>query len=82
MACYMVCHAMPHMACYAMVWYAMVWFALLCSGSGSGCASGSASGSLVFRSVLVLLLSVFVTLIRKMQHAWLQRRECGEGRGG
>lgn len=64
----MVCHAMPHMAWYVMAWYGLLCFALLWSGSGSG------SGSVVFPCVLLLLLlSVFVTLIRKMHHAWLQQ---------
>lgn len=73
---HVIWYAMPCLIWHAMPWYGLLCFALflvlllvpLCS--------------VPFCSVLVLLLSVFVTLIRKMQHAWLQRRECGGGGRG
>lgn len=78
----MPCHASYGMLCHGMVCHGMVCFALLWFWLCFCFWFCFWFPCVPFCSVLVLLLSVFVTLIRKMQHAWLQRRECGGGGRG
>lgn len=64
----MPCHASYGMLCHGMVCFGLLRFC---------CWFCFWFPCVPFCSVLVLLLSVFVTLIRKMQHAWQCSRVCG-----